>query len=80
MPLYALYGDVASLVQQDIDAERILAGKTGFCNFVFSNRKCKTRIKFFEKLSKYKRMRFRRPFDEQHRRPGKEQARIHQSL
>src|SRR5205085_7165118 len=56
LPLYALYGDVGSLVQQNIDPERILAGKTGFCNFVFSNRKCKTRIKFFEKLSKYKRV------------------------
>jgi alpha(1,3/1,4) fucosyltransferase len=56
LPLYALYGDVASLVKQNIDPERLLAKKTGFCNFVFSNRKCKTRIKFFEKLSKYKRV------------------------
>jgi alpha(1,3/1,4) fucosyltransferase len=56
LPLYALYGDVSSLVKPHVDAERILASKTGFCNFVFSNRKCKTRIRFFEKLSKYKRV------------------------
>ena len=55
-PLYAWYGDPEALVKGPVDAERILAEKTGFCNFVYSNPKCKTRIKFFKKLSKYKRV------------------------
>jgi hypothetical protein len=56
LPLYAWYGDPALLVKGPVDAERILARKTGFCNFVYSNPRCKLRIKFFEKLSKYKRV------------------------
>ena len=56
LPLYAWYGDPASLVKGPIDAERILAAKTGFCNFVYSNPRCKMRNRFFEKLSKYKRV------------------------
>jgi alpha(1,3/1,4) fucosyltransferase len=38
------------------DVERILAGKTKFCNFVYSNGDAKERILFFEMLSKYKRV------------------------
>jgi hypothetical protein len=56
LPLYAWYADPATLVKPPLDAERILAEKTGFCNFVYSNSRCKLRIKFFEKLSKYKRV------------------------
>jgi hypothetical protein len=56
LPLYAWYGDPAKLVKGPVDAERILAAKTGFCNFVYSNPRCKFRIRFFEKLSKYKRV------------------------
>lgn len=54
LPLYAWYGDPSSLVKGRIDAERILASKTGFCNFVYSNPRCKIRNRFFELLSKYK--------------------------
>jgi hypothetical protein len=56
LPLYAWYGDPVSLVKRDVDAQRILAAKTGFCNFVYSNPRCRLRIRFFEKLSKYKRV------------------------
>ena len=56
LPLYGLYGDPTWLVKGAVDAEAILAAKTGFCNFVYSNPKCKTRVKFFHKLSKYKRV------------------------
>ncbi|WP_428306846.1 glycosyltransferase family 10 domain-containing protein [Lacipirellula sp.] len=56
LPLYAWYGDPGMLVKGEVDAERILAQKTSFCNFIYSNPKCKTRNKFFELLSKYKRV------------------------
>ena len=56
LPLYAWYGDPAMLVKRDVDPERILASKTAFCNFVYSNPRCKLRVKFFKKLSKYKRV------------------------
>ena len=56
LPLYAWYGEPSSLVKGTVDAERILAQKTGFCNFVYSNHRCKTRNRFFEMLSKYKRV------------------------
>ncbi|MCC6493934.1 MAG: glycosyltransferase [Pirellulales bacterium] len=56
LPLYAHYADPQSLVKGQIDAQRVLAAKTRFCNFVYSNPRCKTRNKFFHKLSKYKRV------------------------
>jgi len=56
LPLYGLYGDPHWLVKWPVDAEAILRAKTGFCNFVYSNPRCKTRVKFFHKLSKYKRV------------------------
>lgn len=56
LPLYAKYGHPDELIKGPVDAERMLAAKTGFCNFVYTNPRCKTRIKFFEKLSKYKRV------------------------
>ena len=58
LPNYAHsgYGPMAALVKNDVDAERVLAGKTGFCNFVYSNGHCKFRTEFFDHLSKYKRV------------------------
>jgi alpha(1,3/1,4) fucosyltransferase len=56
LPLYGWYGEPDWLVKAAVDAEQILTEKTHFCNFVYSNPRCKLRIKFFEKLSKYKRV------------------------
>ena len=42
------------LVKSNVDAERILREKTGFCAFVVSNPKGKLRNRFFRALSKYK--------------------------
>jgi alpha(1,3/1,4) fucosyltransferase len=59
LPYYALYQqDIYQphpLIKPDnLDYEEIFAQKTEFCNFIFSNDQAKKRIKFFEKLSKYK--------------------------
>jgi hypothetical protein len=40
----------------DFNPSAILASKTKFCNFVYSNANAKTRIEFFHKLSKYKKV------------------------
>jgi hypothetical protein len=58
LPNYAHsgYGNLADLVKRDADPARLLAGKTGFCNFVYSNPRCRFRNKFFDRLSKYKRV------------------------
>jgi hypothetical protein len=57
LPLYGMYFDPALLVKNDgYNPEKILAEKTEFCNFVYSNKKAKKRIDFFHKLSKYKRV------------------------
>jgi hypothetical protein len=40
----------------DYDARRSLAGKTRFCNFVYSNSRAEERILFFRILSKYKKV------------------------
>jgi hypothetical protein len=50
------YGDLRKLVKGAVDVERILAEKPKFCNFVCSNRHCPERIRFFDKLSRYKRV------------------------
>jgi hypothetical protein len=50
------YGSLAALVKDDIDVERILAAKTRFCNFVYSNPDCPQRNEFFDKLSRYRRV------------------------
>lgn len=55
-PLYALYGNCSQLVKQQVDAEKILASKSKFCNFVYSNPKCRFRNRFFDLLSRYKRV------------------------
>lgn len=57
LPLYTLYGGMDKLIfreARDIDA--LVASKTRFCNFVYSNRKAKERIRFFNKLSRYKKV------------------------
>jgi len=54
-PLYALAGQ--ALVRPEVvDAEQLLAEKTGFCNFLYSNANGGTRIEFFRLLSEYKRV------------------------
>ena len=40
----------------DFNPSRVLEAKTGFCNFIYSNANAKTRIEFFHKLSKYKKV------------------------
>ena len=57
LPLYALYHDPYDLVKaEDFDVEAILREKTRFCSFVFSNAYAPVRNRFFNKLSKYKRV------------------------
>ena len=56
-PLYAQYGDLNALVKKNnYDAERIIRGKTKFCNFMVTNGACEQRNRFFDLLSKYKRV------------------------
>jgi len=38
----------------NLDATTVLKSKSKFCNFLYSNDKAQTRIRFFEKLSRYK--------------------------
>jgi hypothetical protein len=56
LPNYFFYGDVNSLRNRKLDWDDILAAKTGFCNFVYSNIKATKRIRFFKKLSSYKKV------------------------
>jgi alpha(1,3/1,4) fucosyltransferase len=54
LPVYGLFNDPGPLIKRDFDADRVLAAKTRFCNFVYSNPLCRTRNRFFHELSKYK--------------------------
>jgi hypothetical protein len=57
VPFYVLYGQAASIVKKNDDAERIMAGKTKFCSFVVRShnpRKNRNRLEFFQRLSRYK--------------------------
>jgi alpha(1,3/1,4) fucosyltransferase len=55
LPLYVLYDDLAKLtLPKNID--EIVKQKTNFCAFVVSNKFSQKRIKFFHKLSKYKKV------------------------
>lgn len=54
--LWASGFESEALVKGDVDVEALLAEKTGFCNFVYSNPRCRARNAFFEKLSRYKRV------------------------
>ncbi|HEY1663618.1 MAG TPA: glycosyltransferase family 10 [Verrucomicrobiae bacterium] len=59
LPLYASWGESASIVKANDDVEKIMAAKTKFCSFVVSGyhrRKNHNRVAFFEKLSKYRRV------------------------
>jgi hypothetical protein len=59
LPFYVLYGDAQSIVKGQEDPAKILAQKSGFCSFVVSNhhwRKNRNREKFYDRLSKYKRV------------------------
>jgi alpha(1,3/1,4) fucosyltransferase len=42
--------------KQNFDPRKVLAEKTKFCNFIYSNKYCPTRNRFFRMLSKYKRV------------------------
>jgi hypothetical protein len=55
LPLYVQYDDVTKLTLPK-HPDELLKKKTDFCNFVYSNPDCKRRIKFFRKLSKYKKV------------------------
>jgi len=56
LPLYLHYtGEEGSLIKRpDFNAAAVLRSKDRFCNFVYSNVEAATRLKFFQKLSKYK--------------------------
>ena len=43
-----------TLGSQTLDAEVVLASKTRFCNFLYTNDRARTRVRFFQALSKYK--------------------------
>ena len=53
MPLYGLK-EPEKLIRAEGDVSATLTAKTGFCNFVYGNPKCRKRNNFFAKLSKYK--------------------------
>lgn len=55
LPLYAFFGDMHHLTEPK-DPDRILAEKTRFCNFIYSNAGAKERIEFFHLLNEYKRV------------------------
>lgn len=55
LPLYVLYDDLAKLTLPK-KLEEILEQKTNFCAFVVSNKFSRKRIKFFQKLSKYRKV------------------------
>jgi hypothetical protein len=52
---YYFFVDWAPLLRPR-DAESLMRAKTGFCSFVVSNEKSKPRLKFFDKLSRYKKV------------------------
>ena len=56
LPLYVLYFDPATLIKREFDPAQVLASKSGFCNFVYSNPRSPRRNAFLKKLSKYKRV------------------------
>jgi hypothetical protein len=56
LPLYVLYFDLQELIKRDQDPAAVLAGKSRFCNFVYSNPRCLRRNRFFSKLTKYKKV------------------------
>jgi hypothetical protein len=57
LPLYGLYlEDPIELIKPKLDYEKILAKKTDFCNFIYSNTHAPKRNEFYAKLSHYKKI------------------------
>lgn len=56
LPLWAMYTDPAALVKSAEQMATPPSERPDFCSFVVSNPLCKTRNRFFEKLSKYKKV------------------------
>ena len=56
LPLYVLSIPKERILLPEKPPEEILAAKTGFCCFVYSNPGCERRNTFFRKLSEYKRV------------------------
>ncbi len=55
LPLYVLEGPAERLIQpDDFDAAAELRQKTRFCNFVYSNPRCRTRNRFCRRLARYR--------------------------
>ena len=54
LPFYVYRVPSEQLMLPSESPEEILAAKTGFCSFVYSNPLCHRRNEFFHKLSKYK--------------------------
>jgi hypothetical protein len=56
-PIYLHYLKQGDLIKRaDFKAAEVLKAKSRFCNFVYSNPKAETRIRFFKELSKYKKV------------------------
>ncbi len=51
---FSMYSPGIPSLQKKKNPEEILASKTKFCNFVYSNPRCKVRNDFFQRLSQYK--------------------------
>lgn len=56
LPIYCRDDEHILSSKDNLDPRKVLAEKTGFCNFLYSNRYCVARNRFFRKLSKYKRV------------------------
>lgn len=56
LPFYVFRAPLEQLLLPSQPPEEILAAKTGFCCFVYSNSLCRRRNVFFRKLSRYKRV------------------------
>lgn len=55
LPLYVLEGPATRLIKPaDFDAAAQLRRKTRFCNFVYSNPRCRARNRFYRRLSHYR--------------------------
>jgi alpha(1,3/1,4) fucosyltransferase len=54
LPVYGLFDEPGRLIKRDCNPEQVLAQKTRFCNFVYSNPLGRERNRFFRMLSKYK--------------------------
>ncbi len=55
LPLYVLQRDATSLIKDEtFDPQAELERKTRFCNFVYSNPRCRTRNRLFRRLSRYR--------------------------